>query len=90
MPGVARVVFAFLFTAGLAVAVAVATRRLWPGVLTRVPASARVRALGRTAVSRTLTVHLVEVDGVRVVIAESRTGVGLTVLSAVTRAESPP
>ncbi len=78
MPGIARVVLGFLVTAGLAFGVAFAIRRLWPGMLTRGVSGRRVRPLGHAAVSRTLTVHLVEVDGVRLVVAEGRNGVGVT------------
>jgi flagellar biogenesis protein FliO len=80
MPGILRVVFGFVLTAGLAVGVAFALRRLWPGMMAKTSSSARVKAVGRSVVSRTLTVHLVEVDERRIVIAEGRTGVSVTVL----------
>jgi hypothetical protein len=76
-PSVARVVFGFLLTVGLAVGVAFVLRRGWPLVLRREPLGSRVRSVDRAAVSRTLTVHLVEVDGARVIIAEGRSGVGI-------------
>ena len=75
---VARVVFGFLLTVGLAVGVAFVLRRGWPLVLRRKPLGSRMRSLDRAAVSRTMTVHLVEVDGARVIIAEGRSGVGIT------------
>jgi flagellar biogenesis protein FliO len=78
MPGILRVVFGFLLTAGLAIAIAWAIRRLWPGMMVKQSATGRVKALGHSAVSRTLTVHLVEVDDVKLVIAEGRTGVSVT------------
>jgi len=37
-----------------------------------------MRSLDRAAISRTMTVYLVEVDGARVIIAEGRSGVGIT------------
>jgi hypothetical protein len=49
-------------------------------MLVRGATGKRVRPLGHAVVSRTLTVHLVEVDGSRVVVAEGRNGVGLTTL----------
>ena len=88
IPGLGRVVVGFLITAGLAIGAAHAIRRFWPGMLTRGVSGKRVRSLGHAAVSRTLTVHLVEVDGARVVIAEGRAGIGLTTLLA--DAPSPP
>jgi flagellar biogenesis protein FliO len=81
MPGILRVMFGFLLTAGLAIGVAWAMRKFWPGMLVRSSAGQRVRSLGSSAVSRTLTVHLVEVDEARFVVAESRTGVSITVLA---------
>jgi hypothetical protein len=88
IPGLGRVVVGFLITAGLAIGAAHAIKRFWPGVLTRGVSGKRVRPLGHAAVSRTLTVHLVEVDGARVVIAEGRAGIGLTTLPA--DAPAPP
>jgi len=83
LPSVGRVIFGFLVTAGLAVAVAYLLRRGgWPLLLRRKPLSSSMRPLDRASVSRTLTVHLVEIDGSRVVIAEGRSGVGMTVLPA--------
>jgi flagellar biogenesis protein FliO len=82
IPGLGRVVLGFVITAGLAIGVAYAIRRFWPGMLTRGVAGRRVRPLGHAALSRTLTVHLVEVDGARVVIAEGRAGIGLTTLDS--------
>ncbi len=79
-PSVGRVVFGFLVTAGLAVGVAWVLRRGWPLWLRRKPFNSAMRPLDRVAVSRTLTVHLVEIDGARVIIAEGRSGVGITVL----------
>ena len=82
LPGIGRVVFGFLITVGLAVGAAYGFRRLWPGFLKRAPlgSGAAIRTLTRAVVSRTLSVHVVEVDGVRVMIAESRGALGLTVL----------
>jgi hypothetical protein len=77
-PSVARVVFGFLLTVGLAVGVAFVLRRGWPLVLRRKRLGSRISSLDRAAVSRTMTVHLVEVDGARVIIAEGRSGVGIT------------
>jgi flagellar biogenesis protein FliO len=82
IPGIGRVVLGFLITAGLAIGAAYAIRRFWPGLHTRGVVGKRVRALGHAAVSRSLTVHLVEVDGARVVIAEGRAGVSVTTLPA--------
>jgi hypothetical protein len=87
LPGIGRVVLGFLLTAGLAVGIAYALKRWWPGaLLARRPLGAQIRTISRTAVTRTLVVHLVEVDGARVVIAEGRTGVGVSVIPGGTSA----
>jgi hypothetical protein len=80
-PSVGRVVFGFLATVGLAVGAAWLLRRGgWPLLLRRKTPNSSLRPLDRAVVSRTLTVHLLEFDGARVIIAESRSGVGMTVL----------
>ena len=82
-PSVARVVFGFLVTVALAVGVAFVLRRgwpVWPLVLGRKPPGSGMRSIERAAVSRTMTVHLVEVEGTRVIIAEGRSGVGIAVM----------
>jgi hypothetical protein len=95
-PSVGRVVLGFLFTVGLAVGFAFVLRRGWgwPLLLRRKTLNSRMRVVDRAAVSRTLTVHLVEVDGARVIIAEGRGGVGVSVLppgmSTVVRSDSGP
>lgn len=88
LPGVGRVLFAFLLMALVAAGVAYAVRRWLPAIRNRPSVGSGVRTLARSVVSRTLTVHLVDVSGVRVLIAESRTGVGLTVIPP--GATSPP
>jgi hypothetical protein len=82
LPGVGRVLFVFLLTALLAAGVSYALRRWLPALRKRQSMGEGVRTLARSTVSRALTVHLVDVDGVRVLIAETRTGVGMTVLPA--------
>jgi hypothetical protein len=82
-PSVGRVIFGFLVTVGLSVAVAFLLRRGgWPVLLRRRSLNSAIRSVDRATVSATLTVHLIELDGVRVMIAESRSGVGMTVLPA--------
>ena len=82
LPSVGRILFGFLLTAGLAVAVAVGLRRFWPSLQRGKAASVAIRPVDRAAISATLTIHLVEIDGVRVAVAEGRTGVGITALPA--------
>jgi len=87
--GALRVIVGFLITAGLALGLAFAVRRFWPGLLARTAPGKRVRSLGQSVVvSRTLTVHLVTVDDVRVIVAEGRNGVGITVLPGPAESQS--
>jgi hypothetical protein len=79
-PSLGRVVLGFLLTVALAVAVAFLLRRWWPSVLKRRSASGSIKSIERTAVSTTLTVHLVEVDGIRITVAEGRSGVGVAIM----------
>jgi hypothetical protein len=81
-PSVARVVAGFVITALIAAGAALALRKAWPLLSSRATSSANIRPLGRTALSRTLTVHLVEIEGVRVLMVEGRGTVGMTVLPA--------
>jgi len=83
-PSVARVLLAFLFTAGIAVAGAYAIRR-WmpgfrPGLLRGQPQ--RLQVVERIQLSAVTRLHLVDIDENKVLIAESRNGVSLTVLPA--------
>jgi hypothetical protein len=86
LPSVGRVAFGFLLTVGLAVGAVVVLQRTgllqrtWPAVFKRNVSAARIRPLDRRPVSATVTVHLIEVDGVRMVIAEGRGAMGLSVL----------
>jgi flagellar biogenesis protein FliO len=83
-PSVARVLVAFLFTVGLAVGVAYAARRWMPafrsGLLRGQPQ--RLQVVERIQLSAVTRLHLVDIDENRVLIAESRNGVSLTVLPA--------
>jgi|GEM_PF-1845536 hypothetical protein len=81
-PSIARLIVGFLFTVGLAFGAAFVLRRLWPLFRKRRVSSSNVQLLGRTAVSRTLTVHLIEIDGARLAVAEGRSGVAITVMAA--------
>jgi hypothetical protein len=52
MPGALRVMLGFLITVGLAVGIAWAARKYWPGLLVRSAPGQRVRSLGHSMVSR--------------------------------------
>jgi flagellar biogenesis protein FliO len=81
-PSIARLIVGFLFTVGLAFGAAFVLRRLWPLFRKRSVSSSNVQLLGRTVVSRTLTVHLIEVDGARLAVAEGRNSVAITAMAS--------
>jgi flagellar biogenesis protein FliO len=81
MPGIGRVIFAFLLVAALAVAIIFALRKVLPRIGATLPGSA-LRVVDRANVNAGLRVHVVEIEGERVLIAESRSGVALLPLAS--------
>jgi len=81
-PSLWRIVLGLLVTLGVAAGIPIALRRFWPALLERRSFTGAIRPVDRAAVSTSLTVHLVEVDGVRLVIAEGSHGIDTTVLPA--------
>jgi len=77
-PSIGRVVFGFLLTVGLAVGAAYLLRRWWPTLSRRRTGATSIRTLDRSVVSTTLSVYLLEVEGVRFLVAEGRSGISLT------------
>ena len=79
-PGIGRVVAAFVIVAALAVAAVVTLRRVLPK-MTGVPVSGKaLRILDRANLGPATRLHLVEVEGEKVLVAESRSGVTIAVL----------
>jgi hypothetical protein len=83
-PSVGRVLVAFLFTAGLAIGVAFVARRWMPAFRSKLARGQpqRLQLVERMQLSAVTRLHLVDIDENRVLIAESRNGVSLTVLPA--------
>lgn len=83
MPSMGRVIFVFLLIAGLAVGAAYALRRYSPnfarGLMQQ---QGPIRVIDRATLNAGLRVHLVEVDGERLLIAENRTGLSMMQLRA--------
>ena len=77
-PSIGRVVLGFLLTVGLAVGVAYLLRRWWPALSRGRTGATSIRTIDRSAVSTTLSVYLIEVEGVRFLVAEGRGGISLT------------
>lgn len=89
VPGIGRVVAAFVIVAALAVAAAVTLRRVMPK-FTGVPLLGNaVRVLERTNLGSGTRVHLVQVDGEKVLVAESRSGLAIAVLGKTEPAARP-
>ena len=82
-PSAGRVVFGFLVTAGLAVGAAWVLRRWWPAFARPRTSTTSIRTVDRSAVSASLNVYVLEVDGARYLVAEGRSGVALTRTSSV-------
>jgi len=86
LPGAGRVALGFLVTVALALGAAVVLKRAgmlqraWPAVFKRRMGESRIRPLDRQPISATITIHLVEVDGTRVLIAEGRGSMAITVM----------
>lgn len=79
-PGVGRVAVAFVIVAALAVAAIVTLRRVLPK-MTGVQLSGEVlRVLARANLGPGTRVYLLEVEGGKALIAESRSGVSIAVL----------
>jgi hypothetical protein len=87
-PSLGRVVVVFVLVVALAVATVVVLRRFWPALLQRKTNASGIRTLDRASLSATLTVHVVEVEGVKMLIAEGRNGIAMTPLPPTS--SSPP
>lgn len=79
-PSLGRVILVFVLTVALAVGAVLVMRRFWPALLKRKSAASSIRTLDRAAICATLTLHVVEVEGVKMVVAEGRAGVSLALL----------
>jgi flagellar biogenesis protein FliO len=89
VPGIGRVAVAFVIVAALAVAAGVALRRVLPK-FTGVPlAGSAVRVLERTNLGPGTRIHLVQVEGEKVLVAENRSGLAIAVLGK-TGSAGPP
>ena len=81
LPSATRVVMAVIVTLALAAGMLVLVKRYLPKYLGRVDATGNmIKVLARSSISRSLHVHLVEVDGSRVLIVDGRGGTELAVL----------
>jgi hypothetical protein len=78
LPGAGRVLLALAFTLLVGVAAVYALRRFWPPSLALRSGSARVSA--QISLSRSLRLHVVELERATVVVAEGRGGVAIAEL----------
>lgn len=77
LPSPWRVLFVFLLIASLAVAAAYGLRRFSPKFARGIAQQGTLRVIERAQVNAGLRVHLVEVDGSRILIAEHRAGISM-------------
>jgi flagellar biogenesis protein FliO len=81
MPSATRVVAAVIVTLALAAGTLVLVKRFLPKYAGRLDyAGNAIKVLARSSISRSLRVHLIEVDTSRVLIVEGRAGIELAVL----------
>jgi len=79
-PSVGRIVLSFAIVALLAVGITVVLRYVLPKLNRPAAASSRLRVLDRIQVSAAVRLHMVEVDGDRVLVAEQRGVTSMLVL----------
>ncbi len=87
--GVFRVIIAFAIVAALGVAAIVMLRRFLPRLSGAPLAGGALRVVERASLGPATRVHLVQVDGERILVAESRTALSMVVLGR-TSSHSPP
>ena len=83
-PGIGRVALVFLLTCALAVAAILVLRRYLPKVSSTLLASGQMKVVDRTMLLGGTRVHLLEIGEHRIVIADGRNGLALSVLSKTT------
>lgn len=89
MPGIGRVIFAFVLTTALAIGIAVVLKRVLPKLNGPLSTSGSVRVIERASLGAGLKVHVVQIDDSKVLVAESRHGVSITVLKNKSGDETP-
>lgn len=89
VPGIGRVIVVFLLVAALAVAAAVVLRRVLPRLTGVTIGGNTLRILERTNLSPATRIHLVQVDGERLLVAENRHALAVVVLARSLPANEP-
>lgn len=77
VPGVGRVLLVFVFISLLAVAAAYVVKRYMPSLARKNSAGASIKLVDSYAPSAKLRVYLLEVEGKRVLLADSASGVAM-------------
>jgi flagellar biogenesis protein FliO len=75
LPGIGRVLLVLAFTLMVAATVIYALKRMWPKSLGQPSGSARVSA--QLSLSRSLKLHVVDLEAATLVVAEARGGVAI-------------
>lgn len=81
VPGIGRVVFAFVFVAVLAVVAVMALKRVLPAFGKKFTAEGNLRVLEHASLGAGLRLQVVQVEGEKVLLAEGRHGIAMVVLS---------
>ncbi len=85
-PSVGRVVLVFVIISAIAVALIVALRRYLPQFGGPMTGAGQIRVIDRAALLGGARVHLVEIGEQKLVVAESRNGIAITLLSGKAKA----
>ena len=88
LPGVGRVLAAFVFTVGIGFAVVIGLRRFLPRLDAGKALRDDMRVVGHSNVHKDLRLHLVEVRGQTILLAEGKGGVAMTRLDGQQQATS--
>ena len=88
-PSVWRIVLSFAIVALLAAGIAVALRYVLPKLGRPAALSARLRVLDRIHINSVVRLHMVEVDGDRVLVAEQRGATSMLLLPASPKTPDP-
>jgi flagellar biogenesis protein FliO len=81
LPGVGRIIGAFLLMLAIAVAVAALLRRFLPKLSRRYATEGDIQVIGRSSLAPGLRVYILVVDQQRVLLAENRSSLAITVLA---------
>jgi len=77
LPSIGRVIAVFILVAAMAVGIAYLLRRYSPNLARGISQGSALRVIDRSTLNAGLRVHLIEVEGERILVAENRSGVSM-------------